>query len=196
MSLPVILLLAGGASRRMRGRDKLLEDVGGEPLLRRQVRRALATGAPVIVALPAAAGARRAVLNDLPARILTLPEARHGMGHTLAAAARAAPEAAALLVMLADMPEIGTQELNRLIAAHRAGPDAVLRGAAEDGRPGHPVLFPARLRPKLLTLTGDAGARDVLAGETVGLVPLPGRAALTDLDTPEDWAAWQAGDLS
>jgi CTP:molybdopterin cytidylyltransferase MocA len=42
-------------------------------------------------------------------------------------------------------------------------------------------------------LNGDRGARIVLEGETVRVLPLPGRRAVTDLDTPEDWEAWRAG---
>ncbi|MEZ5755305.1 MAG: NTP transferase domain-containing protein [Paracoccaceae bacterium] len=49
---PHILLLAAGSPPRMRGGDKLLEDVAGEPLLRRSARAALATGCPVTVTLP------------------------------------------------------------------------------------------------------------------------------------------------
>jgi molybdenum cofactor cytidylyltransferase len=43
-------------------------------------------------------------------------------------------------------------------------------------------------------LTGDTGAREVLKrhSDRVHLVPLKGDRALTDLDTPEDWAAWRA----
>jgi CTP:molybdopterin cytidylyltransferase MocA len=52
------------------------------------------------------------------------------------------------------------------------------------------VIFPARLRDDLLALSGDAGGREILKREEVVLVPLPGRRALTDLDTPEDFAAW------
>jgi CTP:molybdopterin cytidylyltransferase MocA len=52
------------------------------------------------------------------------------------------------------------------------------------------VIFPARLRHDLLALSGDAGGREILKREEVVLVPLPGRRALTDLDTPEDFAAW------
>jgi CTP:molybdopterin cytidylyltransferase MocA len=60
--------------------------------------------------------------------------------------------------------------------------------------PGHPVLFPARLRPALLRLKGDQGARDILRTEADQILPLPlpGSRAVTDLDTPEDWAAWRA----
>ena len=39
--------------------------------------------------------------------------------------------------------------------------------------------------------TGDDGARDLLKGETVTSVPLPGDHATLDLDTPEAWARWR-----
>mgnify|MGYP006184317219 CR=1 FL=1 len=45
------------------------------------------------------------------------------------------------------------------------------------------------------TLSGsDEGARSVLVRHRarLRLVPLPGHHATTDLDTPEDWAAWRA----
>ena len=40
----------------------------------------------------------------------------------------------------------------------------------------------------------DHGAREVVraAGEFVVDVPTNGKAAITDLDTPEAWAAWRA----
>lgn len=173
------------------GATKLLEPVDGQPLLRRKPKRPWPTGAPVIVALPVAASARRAALGGLSVREVEVPDAALGMGHTLAAAAAMAPPGA-VLVTLADMPEIGTAALMRMLEAHATAPGAVLRGAAPDGTPGHPVLFPARLRPDLLALSGDVGARGILRGQPVRLVTLPGQSALTDLDTPEDWAAWRA----
>jgi CTP:molybdopterin cytidylyltransferase MocA len=92
------------------------------------------------------------------------------------------------------MPEIRTEDLAALVAAFEAaGGETIVRAASEDGRPGQPVIFPARLRPELLVVTGDAGGRDILRREAVRLVPLPGRRALTDLDTPEDFAAWRSG---
>jgi CTP:molybdopterin cytidylyltransferase MocA len=44
-----------------------------------------------------------------------------------------------------------------------------------------------------MALHGDEGARSVLAAQAsrVRLCPLPLRHAVTDLDTPEDWAQWR-----
>jgi CTP:molybdopterin cytidylyltransferase MocA len=191
---PILLLLAAGASSRMRGRDKLMEEVGGEKLLTRSAREALATGHPVIVALRPDRPERLAAIADLPVRRVAVPDAAEGMGASLRAAVAAAPEDAPLVVLLADMPEITARDIAALVSAFAAaGGDRVVRAAGEDGRPGQPVIFPARLRPDLLALRGDAGGRAILTREDVLLVPLPGRRALTDLDTPEDFAAWRGG---
>lgn len=192
MSDVAVLLLAAGASSRMRGRDKLLEEIDGEPLLRRQAKVACATGKPVTVALPPRALDRQRALHGLPLTILDVSDAAKGMGHTLAAGAAAAPAGVALLVLLADMPDNCLDTLTRLLNAHTAQPNAIVRAATETGTPGHPVVFPTRLRPKLLCLSGDEGARSLVQSETPVLVRTPGAAATTDLDTPEAWAAWRA----
>ncbi|MEE8454751.1 MAG: nucleotidyltransferase family protein, partial [Limibaculum sp.] len=64
----------------------------------------------------------------------------------------------------------------------------------EAGRPGHPVLFGRRFFELLRALEGDRGARSLIEDDPEFLVDvvLPGAAAATDLDTPEDWDAWRA----
>ena len=59
MTEPTILLLAAGRSARMRGRDKLLEDVAGQPLLRLMASRATKAAVP---------GARWVLGPDQPTR--------------------------------------------------------------------------------------------------------------------------------
>ena len=189
----VILLLAAGASSRMRGADKLLQRVDGEALLRRQARAALATGCRVLVALPPQAGPRGTALDGLEVERVAVADAAAGMGHSIAAGARAAAGVAGLMVVNADMPGLGAAELRAVLDAAEAGPGRIWRGMSASGVPGHPVLFPARLLGDLAGLTGDQGARALIAREGAVLVPLPGDAAVLDLDTPEDWAAWQAG---
>lgn len=175
----------------MRGGDKLLEPVAGLPLLRRQALAALEV-APVIVTLPPDRPLRARALEGLALRQVEVADAAEGLAASIRAGVAAAADGSALLVMLADMPEVGAGDLAALVAAHRGARQAVIRAAGEDGTPGHPVLFPARMLPALALLQGDRGARDLLRAEAPVLVPLPGRRALTDLDTPEDWAEWRA----
>lgn len=189
-----VVLLAAGRSTRMRGRDKLLEPVGGEPLLRRQARLALEVSNRVHVVIPAGEEARARCLTGLPVRLVHPPE-EAPMSASLAAGVAAVADAPAFLLMLADMPEIEAADLARLVETWRAEPGAIVRAAAENGRPGHPLIFPAALFAALRRLEGDRGARTILRDPPcpVRLVPLPGRRALVDLDTPEDWEAWRTG---
>jgi len=193
--LPVILL-AAGASTRMRGRDKLLEEVDGQPLLRRQARLAQGIG-PVIVALPPAPHPRYTALSGLDVTALPIAEAAEGMGASLRAAFAALPaQTPAAMVMLADMPELQAEDLARLAEAVDTDSDTLIwRAATSGGAPGHPIVFAAALFELLKQLTGDDGGRAVVqrAADRVYMVPLPGDRARLDLDTPEDWAAWRQG---
>lgn len=196
---PVVsaVLLAAGASRRMGGRDKLMEDVGGEPALRRAARILTESAADEVVAvIRAGDAARRAALADLPLSIVENPEAAEGMASSIRAGLAALRrDADAALVALADMPEVGAEHIDRLLSAFDpAEGRAICRAMDADGRPGHPVLFGRRFFESLARLAGDEGARDILRAneDFVVDVPTPGRGARLDLDTPEAWAAWRA----
>jgi molybdenum cofactor cytidylyltransferase len=194
-----VILLAAGAARRMRGRDKLLEPVAdGRAILRAVTEAALASQAEAVaVVLPPEAEARRAALEGLGAEVVEAADAAEGMAASLRAGLRAVAERAdAVVVALADMPEVGAGEIDRLIAAFDPGEGReICRAVSAAGEPGHPVLFGRRFFETLAGLTGDRGAREVLreSAEFVTDVPTKGRAAVVDLDTPEDWATWRAG---
>ena len=191
-----ILIPAAGASRRMRGRDKLLEPLDGVALLRRQAQRALGTGAHVAITLPDHDHPRAAVLAGLPVQPVAVPDAASGMAASIRrGVAMLPPGMRAIMVLPADMPDLTTADLKQVIGAFDALPQPMLvQATGADGTPGHPVLFPADCLSALLLLSGDEGARRVLRANAHRLrhVTLPGRNALTDLDTPEAWDSWRA----
>lgn len=172
-----------------------MEDIGGEPLLRRQARLAQGIG-PVTVALPPAPHPRYTTLSGLDITPLPVPEAAEGMGASLRRAFAALPlDTPAAMVLLADMPALEASDLARLAAAvDLTGETLIWRATTEDGKPGHPIVFAAALFDQLKQLRGDDGGRAVVraAADRMQLVPLPGQRARRDLDTPEDWAAWRA----
>jgi molybdenum cofactor cytidylyltransferase len=192
------ILLAAGAARRMSGRDKLLEPVGDRPILRAVAEAARASQADrVIAVLPPGAAARRAALEGLALDLVEAPDWAEGMAASLRAGlAAVSTEAEAVVILLADMPEVTAGHIDRLLAAFdpEEGRE-ICRAVSETGVPGHPVLFGRRFFESLLQLTGDRGARELLrdAPEFVTDVPTPGEGAAIDLDTPEAWEAWRAG---
>ncbi|KEJ88342.1 4-diphosphocytidyl-2C-methyl-D-erythritol synthase [Sulfitobacter donghicola DSW-25 = KCTC 12864 = JCM 14565] len=190
-----ILILAAGASSRMRGRDKLLEQIDGEPLLRRQVKRALATGCNVVVTLPPSPHPRYELFDGLEAHLVAVADADEGMNASLRAGVAALPPTTkAVMVLLADMPNITLNDLNTMLeAVDLKSETKIYRATTQGGKFGHPILFHHSLFPDLIALVGDQGGKAVAQRylkETTA-VPLPDEHALTDLDTPEDWDRWR-----
>ena len=196
ISFPVILL-AAGASARMRGRDKLMEQIDGIPLIRRQAQMARAAcSGPLVIALPPRPHARYAALAGIDATLLPVPDAAEGMNASLRCAFAALPDASpAAMVLLCDLPDLTADDLKTVGNVVDLNSEVLIwRGVTQTGQPGHPIVFASALFGLFSTLTGDHGGRDVVrhAGENLALVPLPGNRARRDLDTPEDWADWRA----
>ena len=198
MTLPV-LLLAAGAATRMRGGDKLLEDVNGAPCLQVLATRALATGQPVIVTLPSLDHPRAKSLGGLDVILVAVPDAALGMSRSLRRGIAAVPHAAdGVMILPADMPEITTQDMIEMQDAFAACNVLALRATTTTGAQGHPIIFNADLFDKFQKLSGDAGAQSILSKLGAGLAfhSLMGDRARLDLDTPEDWASWRVRSAS
>lgn len=186
-----ILLLAAGSSSRMLGRDKLMEQIDDEPLIARVSRRAALTGLPCYITLPSLNHPRADWIGT--AIPVPVANAAEGMAASIRTGVAAlADEFKAVMILPTDLPDLETQDLLHIAARFNDPQGPILRASSSEGTPGHPVLFPQRYFKDLQALTGDVGAREVLANAQVRLVPLPGQHAITDLDTPEAWAAWRA----
>ena len=97
------VLLAAGLSRRMGERNKLLIEIGGEPLVRRTARVYLAAGADVHAVLGHDAGQVRAALEGLPVSFVTNAQYEEGQQSSVRAgidSLRGGDDA--ILVALAD----------------------------------------------------------------------------------------------
>ncbi len=183
------VVLAAGRSTRMGGPNKLLAEIRGRPLVRIVVEEALASHAkPVIVVVGHQRGEVEKALAGLPVQFVHNPDFAQGLGTSLKAGIAAVPaEADGAIVCLADMPQVDASLLNRLIAAFDPDRGALIVMPTVEGRRGNPVLWSRRFFPDLMAIEGDVGARHFIAryGEAVVEVPLEGKAALVDVDTPE-----------
>lgn len=179
------LLLAAGAGRRFGG-PKQLAELHGEPLLLRALRQANAVaGAGTWVVLGARAAELATLLAGRDARVLVNPAWTEGIGASIRhGIAELGGQADAVLILLADQPAVGSDDLQRLVAAWRSAPERPA-AASLAGRPVVPAIFPASWFPALLRLRGDRGARGLLReAQALSLVPMP--AAGVDIDRPED----------
>lgn len=180
------VLLAAGASRRM-GADKL-----GLPWRGATVLSATLARWREVEELDEILLVRR---RDDPGerwpkvKVLVNAGADEGMGSSLRLAASALPpEADAVVVGLADMPEVDPSTLSALVAAWRPlGPRGIVAPTCK-GERGHPVVLGRDHFPALRSLSGDSGARTILKDHAadVKLVPVEDPGVLIDLDRPSD----------
>jgi molybdenum cofactor cytidylyltransferase len=195
VSVAALLLAAGQSSRYAAatgGANKLLADFAGKPLVRHAAEAAAASRArPIIAVTGHETAAIEAALAGLPIRLVRNPRFAEGLATSLTAGVdQIAADAAGVLVLLADMPLVGTQAIDRVIDAFEAGPAPAAVVPTVAGTWAHPVLLGRVLFPDLRALSGDAGARRLLQGRAdVLTVELGDPGLLADTDTPEAFAA-------
>ena len=187
------IVLAAGAARRMRGRDKLLEPVGGRPVLRAVAEAALASRADeVVVVLPPGAPARRAALAGLAVAVVEAPDWAEGMAASLRAglaAVGAGRRGGDPARRHAGGRARG--DIDRLIAAFdpEEGRE-ICRAVSADGAPGHPVLFGRRFFEALRRRSTATAARATCCAtrrsSSWRCRPRGGRRSSTST-RPEDW---------
>lgn len=187
------LVLAAGRSSRTGSAHKLLLPFEGAPLVVRAVDAALASRAsPVLVVVGHEAEAVRAVLADRAVTIVENPRFADGLSSSLRAGVQALPSGIdGVVVLLADMPRVGAQHVDRLIAAFDPRAGRAICFPTHRGQRGNPVLFGAALFGEIAALQGDVGARALIeqrSTESVA-VEMDDDGVLRDVDTLADLAA-------
>jgi molybdenum cofactor cytidylyltransferase len=183
------VVLAAGRSTRMGGPNKLLEEVGGKPLVRIAVEQALASRAsPVVVVTGHQRKEVEAAIAGLDVKTVHNPDYAQGLATSLKTGIAALPpENDGAIICLADMPRVNAALIDKLIAAFDPEKGALVVVPTVDGKRGNPVLWSRRFFPDLMALEGDVGARHLIAqyGEALTEIAVDGDGALIDVDTPD-----------
>lgn len=165
MSDVVGLVLAAGAARRM-GRPKQILPLGGRPLLQHVLDAAAGSGLGEIVLVVGHEADAVAAAVRLPARarIVRNPDHAEGQSTSLRSGiAAASSDAAGAAVLLGDQPGVGSEVIDRVLAAFAESGRPAARPVWCDpegqARPGHPVVLGRVLWPAIAELRGDRGAR-------------------------------------
>jgi molybdenum cofactor cytidylyltransferase len=188
------VVLAAGRSTRM-GSNKLMAEWRGSPLIRAPVETALASGThPVIVVTGHESERVEEALHGLDVRFTRNPDYAKGLSSSLKAGIRAVPaDCDGALVLLGDMPEIEPPLLDRMIAAFSPADGRAICVATHENSRGNPVLWAKRFFPEIEQLSGDSGAKTLIAAHEHFICEVEaGAAALRDIDTPDALAASRA----
>lgn len=187
-AVPVVIVLAAGAGTRFAGQShKLAQSFGHSTVLGTTLAQVAASHLPSVVVTTHAL--REVVRGWIATQdIVEVPEAGQGgshlgMGYSIAAGVRARGDAPGWLILPGDMPLVKAATLRAVAAALQHHPVAY---AQHRGRRGHPVAFSAELFSELATLSGDEGARRLIARYPAAAVEVQDPGVLMDLDTQAD----------
>ncbi|MGI9326517.1 MAG: nucleotidyltransferase family protein [Pseudomonadales bacterium] len=193
------LLLAAGAGTRFGSDKRLALTSTGLPLLAATIARYACLGWPIYIVI-------RPEDSDLPERIrrdlhgtteaarlhwVVAVDAHLGMGHSLRAGVDALLDDGftEALVGLGDMPYVRAATLRslQLLLLESASADLLAR-PRHQSRPGNPVGFSHTQLRKLVHLSGDVGARQLLQQQHshVTWLEVDDPGVLQDVDRPED----------
>jgi molybdenum cofactor cytidylyltransferase len=186
-----VIVLAAGQGLRFEGAGhKLGQSLDGRgdagTVLGATLRNAIASGLPLLVVTTAELAPlahQQVAARDV---IVLPPQRRRGMGDSIAAGVSARADAPGWLVLPGDMPRVRPSTLQQVAQAlqHHAVAYAQCRGLR-----GHPVGFGAELYSELAALSGDEGARRLVARYPAAAVEVDDPGVLVDIDTLQDLAA-------
>jgi molybdenum cofactor cytidylyltransferase len=182
------LLLAAGSASRF-GSDKLLHSLlHGVPIAVQSARHLRKEVAQVVAVVKPGAAALSEAFQKEDIKVVVCENASHGMGASLACAARAAGKADGYLVALADMPFVRPSSIAAIRGALEGG--AALCAPYFRSRRGHPVGIAGSFFEELVSLGGDEGAKKLLAANEKLLkkIPVGDPGVIRDIDRPEDLA--------
>jgi len=186
------IILGGGRSTRMGLTNKLTSDFDGKPMIAHVADAALSSKADGIILVTG--HEKENVLKALAGRPMSYahnPDYADGLSTSIKAGIKAAteldPPVDAAVILLGDMPLITADLINRLIDARDPADDKFICVPVVGKKRGNPVLWDASFFNDLLNLSGDVGAKTLMAqnSDLVCEVPVDTDAPLTDFDTPD-----------
>lgn len=195
------VLLAAGAGTRLGGRPKALLELGGVPLILRQLIALSGAGVDeVVVVLGHHAELIEAAIRAFPITIVHNPAPDDGQASSVRAGLRAlSPKIDAAIVALADQPLLDAQDFINLIGAYkkRGDADMVVPRVSREGAepvPGNPLIFDATLREQWLAGEANGACRKWRQQnpQRVRWFDTDNTRYGLDIDTPDDLAQFSA----
>jgi molybdenum cofactor cytidylyltransferase len=188
LSRTAVILLASGLSRRYGRKDKMLEDLGGRPLIEHAA--SLISRMDALVRIAVCPADRKQIGERLIDRfvIAVNQKPKDGLGHSIAVGVKVAlqfkPDA--ILIAMGDMAFIEPWMLRDLVGGlGKGGADIVHSGSSEGARP--PTAFGPACFEALSRLEGDEGARPMIRSGNFRIASIGAPAPLLiDIDTKED----------
>jgi len=185
------VLLAAGAGTRMGGRPKALLQLGGVPLVLRQLIALSGAGVDeLVIVLGHHAASIMPVIEHFPVTLVHNPRPEDGqVSSQRLGLAALNPQVDAVLVALVDQPLVNEQDITALIGAFKQRPaDAAVVVPRVEGQPGNPVIFSAAVREQILAGDIRLGCRQWREAHPAAVAHFDSgnRRFVVDVDTLDD----------
>lgn len=184
------VLLAAGEGRRMGGVIKPLIRLQGVPLIRRALVALSGAGIDeVAVVTGYRHEAVAEAIMEFPVTVVYNADYAAGQQGSVRRGLEAlSPTLDGVMIVLADQPLIGADDLKELIAAFKKRPAGHIVVPMVEGQRGNPILLDGFAREEILRSELNLGCRHLIERhpELVHLHQTANRRFVTDLDAPED----------
>mgnify|MGYP001224666793 CR=1 FL=1 len=183
------ILLAAGQSNRMNGENKLIKKIKGIPLIKHSVKNILASSIDELIIV---LGYQKEIIEKLidknkKIKLVFNKEFESGMASSIKIGLdRLSNDTDSFFICLGDMPLINADIYNQLIK-YRNQKDILVPTYKK--RQGNPVLFNKSMKEKIMTITGDKGAKKILElnKEKILNFEINDQAIIKGFNTQEDF---------
>ncbi|MCG8493690.1 MAG: molybdopterin-binding/glycosyltransferase family 2 protein [Sneathiellales bacterium] len=184
-----VLLLAAGQSRRMGPQNKLLALVDGKPMLR-HVAEAISKSDADHTLMITGHDADNVLKTiwDLDIASAQNPDYAEGISTSVKLGFKIlSSDYDGILVCLGDMPFVTSDILNKMIAAFDPVEKRAIIAPVLNGKRGNPVLISTDLNDDIQSISGDIGAKALIAEneDLVHTIEFDSTSIFTDIDTPQ-----------
>jgi CTP:molybdopterin cytidylyltransferase MocA len=179
----VAVVLAAGLSERM-GRNKLLMEVAGRPMIRHVVETVRSAVRDVVVVTGYQKDRVAEALARLPVTTLDVDPAE-GQGHAIAVALEGLQADRGVLVCVGDQPRLTEREISGVVEAYLATDRSRPVVPTRQGRRGYPMVLPPGFDASAIDLAAD----DLVAAYPALVTPFETRNPVyeSSVDTPRDY---------
>ena len=189
------VILAGGQSKRMGTKNKLLVPINGKPMIALTVETIIASKASSVAAVTGFEHQKiQEAIKNSNIEFIHNKNFQNGISSSVVTAIKSAPEdCSAILIGLGDMPKITVSHINKLIDAYNPLEGRAICVPTWKGKRGNPVLWARRFFPEMLQLKGDFGAKELMGkyAELVVEVEMNDNGIIIDIDSPEALEAFR-----
>jgi len=191
----VAVVLAAGTSSRMGEANKLLAAIDGTPLVRRVLDQVCASRvSSIIVVTGHQESAIHRALQGCDVTFTHNGRYEDGLSTSLLCGLEKVPQSAlGAIICLGDMPKLKVEHIDRLVIEFGKHKSEKICVPVFDGQQGNPVVWPQKYFTEMQALTGDTGAKKLIAHHQAHVVEIDmdDDSVTQDIDTPDDLKKFQ-----